>query len=43
MFLKNISNAHKCMFMQSNYYPGDYYDYYAVTKSPWDSGLESMR
>jgi hypothetical protein len=31
------------MFMQSNYYPGDYYDYYAVTKSPWDSGLESMR
>ncbi len=31
------------MFVQSNYYPGDYYDYYAVTKSPWDSGLESMR
>ena len=28
---------------QTNYYPGDYYDYYAVTKSPWDSGLDSER
>jgi hypothetical protein len=30
-------------FFKQNYYPGDYYDYYAVTKSPWDSGLDSER
>ena len=26
-----------------NYYPGDVYDYYAVTLDPWDAALESDR
>ena len=26
-----------------NYYPGDVYDYYAITLDPWDAALESDR
>ena len=30
-------------FSPSGYYPGDVYDYYAVTLDPWDEALESDR
>ena len=30
-------------YTSSGYYPGDVYDYYAVTLDPWDEALESDR
>ena len=30
-------------YTTTGYYPGDVYDYYAVTLDPWDAALESDR
>ena len=30
-------------YTPTGYYPGDVYDYYAVTLDPWDEALESDR